>query len=454
MSNQEVVQAKTTGVQDPFASRAVQAQSAEGPLAEQATQDPLAAPSAPLTGAAPSAGEAAPLMFHWAEEAPVQQRAQAGTVAQVHEAAAQGLSGTGEPLPFADQIQRSFGHHDVSGIRAHMDGPAQQAARQMGASAFASGERVAFAGSPDLHTAAHEAAHIVQQRGGVQLQDGVGRPGDVYEQHADAVADRVVRGESAVDLLDKMAGQPGHAQGVQGKALQHRGRKEVSGKAMKRLNAAKAAIDHGKSVFSFGAGNQAEALRATQFNSYFRLKVMRDMRYWRLADSVRPIAAANPEALTAAMADLAHGGNCGEHAQVAYDYLRVTAPGERINLADVEGLDHAFVLIGDVKGEADNEIAVSDPWPTAATATLWEDHFAFTPDRKKINVRSSMVADGKNVKAVIAAGLQLTEEGKRVCEMKLSPEETEKIINRDVGDWIWQHRDAAAQGKKYEYYTR
>jgi peptidoglycan hydrolase-like protein with peptidoglycan-binding domain len=52
---------------------------------------------------------------------------------------------------------------------------------------------------------------VVQQRGGVQLKGGVGQAGDAYEQHADAVADKVVAGESAEPLLSKMAGggQPG-----------------------------------------------------------------------------------------------------------------------------------------------------------------------------------------------------------------------------------------------------
>lgn len=42
---------------------------------------------------------------------------------------------------------------------------------------------------------------MVQQRDGVQLEGGVGEAGDPYERHADAVADQVVRGESAADLL-------------------------------------------------------------------------------------------------------------------------------------------------------------------------------------------------------------------------------------------------------------
>jgi hypothetical protein len=79
----------------------------------------------------------------------------------------------------------------------------------MGAQAFATGDKVAFGGAPDLHTAAHEAAHVVQQRDGVQLAGGVGRDGDEHERHADAVADRVVKGQSAEALLDAAPGRGG-----------------------------------------------------------------------------------------------------------------------------------------------------------------------------------------------------------------------------------------------------
>jgi hypothetical protein len=76
----------------------------------------------------------------------------------------------------------------------------------MGAHGFAIGNHVAFNGAPSLHTAAHEAAHVVQQRSGLQLSGGVGRVGDTYETHADAVAALVVGGQSAEGLLDTMAG--------------------------------------------------------------------------------------------------------------------------------------------------------------------------------------------------------------------------------------------------------
>src|SRR5262249_31683923 len=109
-------------------------------------------------------------------------------------------------MPHRAAIASAFGRHDVSGIQAHTDAAAAEGSRAMGAEAFAVGSHVAFAGAPSLHTAAHEAAHVVQQRGGVQLAGGVGAAGDQYEQHADAVADLVVQGRSAETLLDQHAG--------------------------------------------------------------------------------------------------------------------------------------------------------------------------------------------------------------------------------------------------------
>lgn len=153
---------------------------------------------------APGAGMSSDLTFlDSLLTAPVQRRADEGAAAapDVHALAAAGTAGLGARLPFLDEIQASFGAHDVSAVQAHSDGSAAAAARGMGASAFATGNHVAFTGAPDLHTTAHEAAHVVQQRAGVHLKGGVGEDGDAYERHADAVADAVVRGESAEALL-------------------------------------------------------------------------------------------------------------------------------------------------------------------------------------------------------------------------------------------------------------
>ncbi|HVV88786.1 MAG TPA: DUF4157 domain-containing protein [Kofleriaceae bacterium] len=133
----------------------------------------------------------------------------------VQAAADRGTRGPSTRLPHRDAIQRAFGRHDVGGVQAHVGGEAREGAEAMGATAFATGDHVAFADEPDLHTAAHEAAHVVQQRAGVQLKGGVGETGDAYERHADAVADRVVAGDSAEGLLDEMAGSGRGGGGVQ-----------------------------------------------------------------------------------------------------------------------------------------------------------------------------------------------------------------------------------------------
>ncbi|HEY0992897.1 MAG TPA: DUF5995 family protein, partial [Kofleriaceae bacterium] len=129
-----------------------------------------------------------------------------------------GTSGAGGSLPHLDQIQASFGHHDVSGVKAHHDAASGEASRALGAQAFAFGNSVGFGAAPDLHTAAHEAAHVVQQRAGVHLKGGIDQPGDAHERHADTVADAVVAGRSAAPLLDQMAGS-GSGSAVQRKKV-------------------------------------------------------------------------------------------------------------------------------------------------------------------------------------------------------------------------------------------
>ena len=157
----------------------------------------------------------------------VQRRGEGGRdPAEVHAAAARGIEGPATALPFVAEIQRSFGpDHDVSGVKAHVGGAAAEATAAMGASAYATGDHVAFGGAPDLHTAAHEAAHVVQQTRGVNLLGGVGDAGDVYERHADEVAERVVAGVSAADLLAAGPGGGDAAGAVQrkghGKAKAH-----------------------------------------------------------------------------------------------------------------------------------------------------------------------------------------------------------------------------------------
>jgi len=120
-----------------------------------------------------------------------------------------GVQGPGSALPHAEAIQSSFGHHDVSGVRSHDGGATKDAAGALGATAYATGNDVAFTSAPDMHTAAHEAAHVVQQNAGVQLKGGMGSTGDKYEKNADSVADAVVQGKSAEGQLDAITGKGG-----------------------------------------------------------------------------------------------------------------------------------------------------------------------------------------------------------------------------------------------------
>ncbi len=105
---------------------------------------------------------------------------------------------SGQPLPHFDAIQESFGRYGVGNVTARMGGEAAKAADAIGAEAYASGNDVAFQRAPSLHTAAHEAAHVVQQRGGVQLKGDVGVAGEMAGGSApSAVQSTAVQREAA-----------------------------------------------------------------------------------------------------------------------------------------------------------------------------------------------------------------------------------------------------------------
>jgi hypothetical protein len=90
----------------------------------------------------------APVQPHGAGRPRAQPDLLPGGDAQVQAAAARGVAGPAGALPHAETIQRLFGRHDVSGIHAHVGGPAAEATQAMGAEAFATGDHVAFAGAP------------------------------------------------------------------------------------------------------------------------------------------------------------------------------------------------------------------------------------------------------------------------------------------------------------------
>jgi hypothetical protein len=123
----------------------------------------------------------------------------------IRQAAHEGLRTPSNTLPYFQQIKQAFGRHDISRIQAHLGPEATKSSEAMHALAYASGNHIVFSGTPNLRTVAHEAAHIVQQRGVVQLTEGIGKVGDIYEQSADAVADQVTAGRSVEHLLDECA---------------------------------------------------------------------------------------------------------------------------------------------------------------------------------------------------------------------------------------------------------
>lgn len=129
-----------------------------------------------------------------------------GDKGKIKSAAAKGTSGRVGRLPYGGRIQKAFGKHDISGISSYQGSMATEACGEMGAKAYAHGGDVVFGHPPSLHTAAHEATHVVQQRSGIQLTGEVGKAGDTYEKHANAVADTVVSGGSAEALLDQYSG--------------------------------------------------------------------------------------------------------------------------------------------------------------------------------------------------------------------------------------------------------
>ena len=226
--------------------------------------------------------------------------------------------------------------------------------------------------------------------------------------------------------------------------------KDVSAKTMGRLQLAADAIAETKKAIP-AQGNQVKALTKTKMNSKYRLLAMRDDRAWEYTNETsRRAAAENFEADVAAKADLAHGGNCGEHAFVAFHYLRQHAKGEVVQVSSSGSLDHEFAVIGDTKKEKPNELVVADPWVMKPTACLWEDHFAYGPDLK-IDFGGN-VADGKSFKGAIAAGLKLTDFGKQLIAKAETEEKTKEMINAD--DHVWTNENSAADDKLYDYKTK
>ena len=133
----------------------------------------------------------------------------------MREIAHRGVSGPVSRFPYESRIRSGFGRFAPERMEAVRGVRAQAANRALGSSAFAFGPRAAFGAAPDLHTAAHEAAHMAAAPYGVRLTDGVGQAGDCHEQVADQAADAIVAGRSAEPVFETAYGgvAPIHAGG-------------------------------------------------------------------------------------------------------------------------------------------------------------------------------------------------------------------------------------------------
>ncbi len=140
-------------------------------------------------------------------EEELQRKAELGRLPEP-EAVSEVLGGArvgGSALPAGERTQME--DHlgcDLGGVRVHADSHAADLSARLSARAFTVGKDVYFGqGEYQPQTQqgrfliAHELTHVAQQRQGVQVEGGVGREGDAYERQADAVGEKVARGESA-----------------------------------------------------------------------------------------------------------------------------------------------------------------------------------------------------------------------------------------------------------------
>lgn len=137
--------------------------------------------------------------------APEQDRLGGGPAPDGVDSALRRRRGKGKPLPV--DVADAFGSRlgaDLSSVRVHTDGEADQLSRAVDATAFTHGSDIYFtqgtyapSTGAGQHLLAHELTHVVQQSGGAPVQQAsggttVGRADDPAEQEAERVAAAVV----------------------------------------------------------------------------------------------------------------------------------------------------------------------------------------------------------------------------------------------------------------------
>jgi hypothetical protein len=189
----------------------------------------------------------------------------------------------------------------------------------------------------------------------------------------------------------------------------------VSAQTMTRLGLAQAAIKQvNNEILKFGAGNQAEDIRKTRGVALQRTKVLQDKKDidWQVTrDNAADEKRVQPEPARRNILLQYYGASvCDDFGYATFNYLRQIASGQKLTRAASPGLHHAFVIIGDLKTDTDNELVVADPWPTSPQAVVWSDFFGYHPERKALNIKNEMVADGSNIHEQMKSSITILQE--------------------------------------------
>ncbi|HYH08444.1 MAG TPA: DUF4157 domain-containing protein [Thermoanaerobaculia bacterium] len=134
------------------------------------------------------------------EKKKVQRRALGDTMPGLPSSVTRVLGEPGAPLdPNTRTMMESRFGHSFADVRVHTDTHAAASAAAIDAAAYTAGTHIVFGTRRfEPHTTegrrllAHELAHVVQQRNGTALPEGVGPANDPHEREADRVADAVV----------------------------------------------------------------------------------------------------------------------------------------------------------------------------------------------------------------------------------------------------------------------
>jgi hypothetical protein len=204
-------QARTMDVQRDHATRATSARKSKPPALTRA--EPASIQRAVLNLQQTAGNHAVQGLIQRARESE-QDAVAAGQLDEELNRSIQRARGTGRPLDGATNahMSQAFGA-DFGSVRVHTDAQAGALSRSLSAKAFTLGNDIFFnqdayhpGNSGGRQLLAHELAHVVQQGGAAagnraQTKLAVGPAGDRYEQEADAVAARVMRGTTAGGVI-------------------------------------------------------------------------------------------------------------------------------------------------------------------------------------------------------------------------------------------------------------